>query len=95
LTARAQGLDIRTFFGALLLSFVFGSIHAFGVLLQSLQISLQSDRASVSLIYSVAIASLTMGVYASDYLASRISKRMLTFASGLVGSCGLLLAAYP
>jgi len=94
LTARAQGLDIRTFFGALLLSFVFGSIHAFGVLLQPLQISLQSDRASASLVYSVAIASLTMGVYASDYLGSRISKRMLTFASGLVGSCGLLLAAY-
>ena len=94
MTARAHGLDIRTFFGALLLSFVFGSIHAFGVLLQPLQISLQSDRASASLVYSVAIASLTMGVYASDYLGSRISKRMLTFASGLVGSCGLLLAAY-
>ena len=94
MTARAQGLDIPTFCGALLLSFVFGSIHAFGVLLQPLQFSLQSDRASVSLVYSVAIVSLTMGVSASDYLGSRISKRMLTFASGLVGSCGLLLAAY-
>lgn len=94
MTARAKGLDIPTFCGALLLSFVFGSIHAFGVLLQPLQFSLQSDRASVSLVYSVAIVSLTMGVHASDYLGSRISKRMLSFASGLFGSCGLLLAAY-
>ena len=94
MTARAQGLDIPTFCGALLLSFAFGSIHAFGVLLAPLQISLQSDRASVSLVYSLAIASLTGGVYASRYLGLRVSQRMLTFASGLVGSCGLLLAAY-
>ena len=92
--ARAQGLDIRTLSGALLLSFAFGSIHAFGVLLQPLQSSLQSDRASVSMVYSLAIVSLTIGVYASSYLGLRVSKRMLTFACGLVGSCGLLLAAY-
>ena len=94
MTARSQGFDIGTLSGALLLSFAFGSIHAFGVLLAPLQISLQSDRASVSLVYSLAIASLTAGVYTSRYLGSRGSPKMLTFASGLVGSCGLLLAAY-
>lgn len=94
MTARTHGSDTRTLSGALLLSFAFGSIHAFGVLLQALQISLQSDRASVSLVYSLAIASLTGGVYASRYLGLRVSQRMLTFASGLIGSCGLLLAAY-
>jgi len=92
LTARAQSLDVRTFFSALLLSFVFGSIHAFGVLLQPLQISLQSDRAGDSLVYSVAIASLTIGVCASDYLGSRVCKRILKFAGRLIGFCGLLLA---
>jgi hypothetical protein len=92
LTARAQSLDVRTFFSALLLSFVFGSIHAFGVLLQPLQISLQSDRAGDSLVYSVAIASLTIGVCASDYLGSRVCKRILKFAGRLIGFCGLRFA---
>ena len=93
MTARTHGSDIRTLSGALLLSFAFGSIHAFGVLLQALQISLQSDRASVSLVYSLAIASLTMGVGQRPFAVAYLQKNVM-FAGRLIDSYDLLRSAY-
>lgn len=79
--------------GALALSFAFGSLHAFGVLLEPLQRWLAADRASISLGYSLAIVSLTAGVFASRYVAILLSARQLALLCGLIGAGGLLLAA--
>ena len=47
-----------------LLTLVFGSVHAFSVLLTGLETTLHRDRAAVSLTYSLALAALTLAVLA-------------------------------
>lgn len=78
--------------GAVLLSLVFGSIHAFSALMAPLEQALETSRANVSLGYSLAIASLTCGVYASAYLL-RLPSSFLALGSGIVAAAGLVLAA--
>lgn len=85
-------MSARLLAGALLLSLAFGSLHAFGVLLEPLQEEFHAGRAEVSLAYALAIAALTLGVFASPRLAAwRPALRALLF--GLLGAGGLALAA--
>lgn len=75
----------RDLAGALLLSLAFGSIHAFGVLMAPLEQALGASRGAVSLVYSLAIASLTLGVFTAP--------RFLPLgASWLAALCGLCAA---
>jgi cyanate permease len=85
-------MNARLLAGALLLSLAFGSLHAFGVLLEPLQEQFHAGRAGISLAYSLAIAALTLGVFASPRLAAwSAAQRALLF--GLLGAGGLALAA--
>ena len=85
--------DLRRFLGALLLSFAFGSLHAFGVLIEPLQTLLEAERASVSFVYSLAIISLTFGVFVSARITPRFTPTQIAAFCGLIGSAGLALVA--
>lgn len=79
--------------GVLVMSFAFGSLHAFASLLAPLQDFLQADRGLVSLGYSLAIAGLTVGVFAGARLAKRYDDRLICAACGIGGAAGLAIAA--
>jgi hypothetical protein len=83
---------LRDLSGALILSLVFGSIHAFSALLMPLEDLLAGSRTDVSLGYSLAIASLTCGVFAAPGLF-RLPPSALALLSGAVASVGVGLAA--
>ena len=78
--------------GAVLLSLVFGSIHAFAALMAPLEQALDASRAEVSLGYSLAIASLTCGVFAAPRLL-RLPPARLAAISGAFAAGGLTVAA--
>lgn len=85
-------MNRRLLSGALLLSVAFGALHAFGVLLEPLQARFDAGRAAISLGYSLAIASLTFGVFLSARLAAWSAARR-AFLFALAGAGGLALAA--
>ena len=76
--------------GALLLSFVFGFLHAFSALMLPLQAQYQSDRASVSFAYALAILCLTGGVFVSRWILPVLGVRATAFLCGLLGAVGLI-----
>lgn len=76
--------------GALLLSFVFGSLHAFSALMLPLQLQYQSDRASVSLAYALAVLCLTGGVFVSRWILPALGARATALLCGLLGAVGLI-----
>ena len=76
--------------GALLLSFVFGSLHAFSALMLPLQVQYQSDRASVSFAYALAILCLTGGVFMSRWILPVLRARATALLCGLLGAVGLI-----
>ena len=79
--------------GALLLSFVFGSLHAFSALMLPLQLQYQSDRASVSFAYALAILCLTGGVFMSRWILPMLGARATALVCGLLGAAGLIVVA--
>jgi MFS family permease len=79
--------------GALLLSFVFGSLHAFSALMLPLQLQYQSDRAGVSFAYALAILCLTGGVFVSRWILPMLGARATTLVCGLLGAAGLIVVA--
>lgn len=76
--------------GALLLSCVFGSLHAFSALMLPLQVQYQSDRASVSFAYALAILCLTGGVFMSRWILPVLGARATALLCGLLGAAGLV-----
>lgn len=83
----------RLLAAALVLCFVFGSIYAFAVLLESLQQRLGTSRTGVSLGYSLAIASLTVSVFLSRRVQTKLGPAKVAAVCGLTGAAGVLLAA--
>jgi len=79
--------------GALLLSFVFGSLHAFSALMLPLQLQYQSDRAGVSFAYALAILCLTGGVFVSRWILPMLGARATALVCGLLGAAGLSVVA--
>ena len=79
--------------GALALAVALGGLHAFSVILAPLERQVGADRASVSLVYALAIVSLTAGVLASDWLLRRLSPALAAITVAAVAGCGLGLAA--
>lgn len=79
--------------GALLLSFVFGSIHDFGLFLRPLQQTLDANLILISSGYSVAIVFLTIGVLAAPLALWRFSPSVIAVMAGITGSAGLVAAA--
>lgn len=78
--------------GALLLSLAFGSIHAFGVLMAPLEQALGASRGAVSLVYSLAIASLTLGVFTAPRVL-RLGASVVAALCGLAAALGIAATA--
>lgn len=78
---------------AMLLSVVFGSLHAFSALVLPLQSQYQADRASISFAYSLAILCLTGGVFASRWVLPSLGARAAAVLCGVLGAAGLMGAA--
>jgi len=83
-------VDWRVLSAALCLSFVFGSIHAFAVLLPVLEKQIQTGRASISLAYSLAIVSLTGGVYLYPKIRTFGSAGQISLVVGCLATIGLI-----
>ena len=81
-----------TLAGALLLSVVYGSIHAYSVLIAPLETELGASRGALSLGYGLAIASLTVGVLAAP-AALRAGPSRAAAGAGMVAGAGLLAAS--
>lgn len=79
--------------GALLLSFAFGSLHAFGALMQPLERWLHASRGNVSLGYSLAIVALTVGVLLGPRAAAFLGAPRTALSCGVLGGLGLALPA--
>ena len=76
------------------LSAVLGTIHAFSVFIPQWENLPGADRASVSLIYSLALASLTVAVLFGYRLYRRVSPATIFCFLGVVAALGLMLSAY-
>ncbi len=62
---------------ALLLTFGLGSVHAFSVLIEPLEARFGASRADVSLIYSIALISLTIAVLFGHKIYHRLTPPMM------------------
>ncbi len=77
-----------------LLTLVFGSVHAFSVLLSGLESTLHQDRAAVSLTYSLALAALTLAVLAGHRVFGRFSPPVFVALVTATAAAGLIAAAW-
>lgn len=75
------------------LSAVLGSIHAFSVFIPQWENLPGADRASVSLIYSIALVSLTIAVLFGYRLYQRVRPAVMFVLVGSVAASGLMLSA--
>tara|TARA_Y100001934_G_C12384615_1_gene794759 strand:- start:1427 stop:2587 length:1161 start_codon:yes stop_codon:yes gene_type:complete len=69
-----------------------GLLYGWSVLLAPLEVSLDSDRASVSLAYSLATIFFTIGMFVMYKLLNWLSLDKLALAMGALGATGLALA---
>ena len=76
-----------------LLTLVFGSVHAFSVLLTGLETTLHQDRAAVSLTYSLALAALTLAVLAGHRVFGRLRPALFVTLVTATAAAGLIAAA--
>ncbi|MEX2201595.1 MAG: hypothetical protein WD711_09390 [Dongiaceae bacterium] len=93
-----SAFSIRPMIGASVLSFVLGSVHAFSVLILPAEAAIGSSRAAISLIYSLATASLIVGVLVTPWLLDRARIARMALLSGTMAAAGLALSAagsYP
>ena len=84
----------RVIVAAGMLCFVLGSVHAFSVFLEPLETAFSVSRASVSLIYSLALITLTLSVLIGPRYFSRLPASRIVLASGLVAATGTLITAF-
>jgi len=81
------------FVGAVILSVVFGSLHAFSILILPLETGFGATRTGVSFGYALAIASLTAGVYCAPYVMRRAPPGAMGAICGIFAATGVGLAA--
>jgi len=79
---------------AVLLSGALGSVHAFSVFIAPLERALGTTRSEVSLIYSLAIVSLTLVMLVGHAAHSRIAPPVLALSTCFVAAAGLLAAGW-
>ena len=88
-TDRSGNTDLRTLYGAMTITLVLGTVHAFSVLLAPIELRFGVGRSQASLVYSFALTALTVGIL----LGSRVYSRWIpaTFATIvlLLGAAGL------
>ena len=92
-TAPDPGARPYALAAALLISLVFGSLHAFSALMLPLQLQYQSDRAGISFAYALAILCLTGGVFVSRWVVPTLGARAAAVLCGVLGAAGLAAVA--
>lgn len=88
--AHSKGLWVLC--AASLVSLVLGSVHAFSVFLRPLETLLDASRASISLLYSVALVSITIAVLLGPKLYARYSPTTLYAFVAILGCLGAIIA---
>ena len=78
---------------ALVLSSALGSIHAFSVLLDPLEVRLAASRAEIAPAYSIGLACLTLAVLVGHHLFRLIAPAALAWLAGVIAAGGLAMAA--
>ncbi len=76
------------------ITLVLGSIHAFSVFVPQWEEATSADRAQVSLVYSLALVSLTLAVLFGYKLYNRLSPVAMVCLSGTLSAIGLYAAAH-
>ena len=84
----------KVLFAASMVSMVLGSIHAFSVFLEPLEIEFGSSRASVSLIYSFSLVFLTLAVLFGPAVYSRLQPATIYFWVAVLSAIGTCLAGF-
>ncbi len=83
------------FAAAVILTTVLGSIHAFSVFVIPVEITLGAGRDAVSLVYGIALASLTVGVLVGPRLWQVASPPVVAATAFVLAAAGSALAAVP
>ena len=78
---------------AIVLSLGLGSIHAFSVLLEPLEIGLDATRAEIAPAYSIGLATLTVAVLVGHRLYRMLSPGLLAVVTCLLAAMGLMVAS--
>lgn len=74
------------------MSVVLGSIHAFSMFLEQLEIQFATTRSTVSLTYSFALLALTIAVLFGPRFFGRWSAATLVLFACAMAACGALIA---
>ncbi len=77
----------------MLVTFVFGSVHAYSVLIVPLETGLALTRAEVSLVYSLALLAITLAVLFGYRIYAVLPASWLVAFAGIAAAAGLWLAA--
>ena len=78
---------------AVLMTLALGSIHAFSVFLEVLEIRFEASRGTVSFSYSLGLASLTVAVLVGPKIFGRVNAAMLSAMACLMAAGGVAIAA--
>lgn len=93
--ADARGASAPVIAAAVLLMTVLGSLYSWSVFILPLEDRLQVSRADVSLIFSLATLTFTMGMLVAPLLYRRLSPARLALGIAALAGLGHLLAASP
>lgn len=77
---------------ASLMSAVLGSVHAFSIFLQPLEIQFAVGRSTISLIYSGALICLTLAVLFGHRIYARVSAAVFVSLTAMLGALGVAIA---
>ena len=86
-------MHLKELFACLLLSFVFGIVHAYSVLVVPLEEAFGASRSFVSFAYSLSLMSLTVMVLLGHSFYGRFTPARIGAVALVIGACGCLLAA--
>ncbi len=75
------------------LCIVLGSVHAFSVLIATMEATYASSRANISLTYSIALLMITAAVFLGPRLYRLANARVIFALSGCLAAAGVLVAA--
>ena len=80
--------------GAMLLSFVLGSVHAFSVLLPVMEETFDTNRMLASLTYSLSLTALAFAVLLGHHLYAKIPPVLYVMGTGGLAASGCLIAGF-
>lgn len=90
----ASGRRNTTVAACAALSAVLGTVHAFSVFVPEWEQIPGANRASVSLVYSMALVALTVAVLAGHRIYRRLSPPVVMLIAGIGAGAGLILSAH-